>query len=765
MRYVYWLFFIAGLILQPLPGLSQGDLIVGEVIIDDYAGNRDGWLDPGETAALQIPVINAGSVPFLAVSLKVSNDNPEIELFQEELAYGQIGVGDSVVRTYYVILSYDVSQSFVSTFNTLITAPLSVSIAGSFDLDIGKKDVLIADFEENDISSDVLQSKLALLDYEYDRMTTLPDKLRKYRSVFVCLGVRDAGQPLSEEQGEQLAGYLEHSGNLYLEGGDAWFYDPETAVRPYFGIMGLADGDNSLTKAFGRQGTITESMSFDYEGERFFNDRIAATGNAMVIFDNVNPSYGIAVSRDGGYYRTIGSSFEFGGLVDHVYPSTRDELLLRYLEFFQVRHLEVEARFIADDPFVCLGESVKFTNYSIGQDLSYQWIFEGGTPSTSTDFEPSVTYNTPGFYLVSLQVESNGNSHFLIRDDYIHVGKAPSATLQGDEQICQGDTALIQVLLSGSPPMSFELTNGTDTMRYDNLLTTQVNIKVVPDNTTAYWMPWVSGAPDCYSEGSDTLVVNIFPPPFAALSGNQEVCRGDSAEILIELTGTPPWTLTMDKGAVITTYSSSHLYKEIITAPTYISVTEIADSSGCPGSSSEPLFISLLEKPEFDLREDTVICAHESLGLNAYSLTAASYYWLPGQETTPGITVDSAGTGLGSQTYTVTVTAFNGCTRTDSIKVSFKDCTGVGENNIIKDLRVFPNPVKDILFINFYSQSAEETSIIFYDIMGTGVSTIKTNTRKGLNEIKLSLQDFKPGVYIVDIRLGDKKALRRLMVY
>lgn len=765
MRYIYWLFFIAGLILQPLPGLSQGDLIVGEVIINDYAGNQDGWLDPGEAAALEIPIINTVNSTFLSVSLKVSNDNPEITFFQEELAYGYIGVGDTVSRTYYVILSYDVPQNFLSTFNTVITAPINIVIPGSFEIDIGKKDVLIADFEENDISSDVLENKLQLLGYEYDRMTFLPEELKKYKSVFVCLGVRNAGQQLSLAQGEQLAEYLDRSGKLYMEGGDAWFFDPETAVRPYFGIQGLDDGDNSLTKAFGRQGTITESMDFNYAGERFSIDRIGASGNAQVIFDNVSPSYGVAVAKDGGYYRTIGSSFEFGGLTDNVFPSTKDELLLRYLDFFQVRHLEVEARFFAEDPFICLGESVTFNNYSTGQDLSYQWIFQGGTPPTSTDMQPTVSYYTAGDYLVSLQVESNGQSHFLIRDEYIRVGKTPGATLVGDEFICKGDTAVINVELTGSPPLSFKLTNGVDTISYENLYSIVVPIEVMPDTTTSYWIPFVGGDPDCYSIGSDTLTVNVYPPPRAELSGTQEVCMGDSAEILLQLSGTPPWTVLMDKGTTIVTSNSSYFYKELITAPTYISVVEISDSSGCQGSASDPLFINLLDNPPPPLQNDTTICAHESIELNAYGLTSASYFWLPGQQTTPSITVDSTGTGLGSQNYTVIVEAFNGCTVTDSVRITFKDCTGVGEIASIKDLRVFPNPVKDILFINFYSQSAVKTSIIFYDITGTGVSTIKTNTRKGLNEIKLSMHDFKPGVYIVDIRLGDKKALRRLMVY
>ena len=50
------------------------------------------------------------------------------------------------------------------------------------------------------------------------------------------------------------------------------------------------------------------------------------------------------------------------------------------------------AGFSPETTEVCLGETVNFTNTSVGA-TSFQWMFEGGTPSTSTDANPSVTYD------------------------------------------------------------------------------------------------------------------------------------------------------------------------------------------------------------------------------------------------------------------------------------------------------------------------------------------------------------------------------------
>jgi PKD repeat protein len=55
---------------------------------------------------------------------------------------------------------------------------------------------------------------------------------------------------------------------------------------------------------------------------------------------------------------------------------------------------------------VCLPEEVQFFNASSGTPTAFQWIFEGGTPSSSTDENPLITYTNPGFYDVTLIVEN-----------------------------------------------------------------------------------------------------------------------------------------------------------------------------------------------------------------------------------------------------------------------------------------------------------------------------------------------------------------------
>lgn len=68
---------------------------------------------------------------------------------------------------------------------------------------------------------------------------------------------------------------------------------------------------------------------------------------------------------------------------------------------------------ITNQPYtVCAGKTITFKDLSWGGAVtSRTWTFGGGSPATSGDAEPTVTFNTPGTYNVTLQVSNaTGNS-------------------------------------------------------------------------------------------------------------------------------------------------------------------------------------------------------------------------------------------------------------------------------------------------------------------------------------------------------------------
>ena len=77
--------------------------------------------------------------------------------------------------------------------------------------------------------------------------------------------------------------------------------------------------------------------------------------------------------------------------------------------------------FSASATLVSLGGSVNFTDNSFGEIASWSWTFEGGTPSTSTQQNPTgIVYNEAGSFDVSLTItDAEGNSETLTRSNYI----------------------------------------------------------------------------------------------------------------------------------------------------------------------------------------------------------------------------------------------------------------------------------------------------------------------------------------------------------
>ncbi len=71
----------------------------------------------------------------------------------------------------------------------------------------------------------------------------------------------------------------------------------------------------------------------------------------------------------------------------------------------------VDADFEAGNTTIMKGQSIAFTNNSLPEDASYEWSFEGGDPSSSTQKNPVVTYNEEGVYDVSLTVTNDQGHH------------------------------------------------------------------------------------------------------------------------------------------------------------------------------------------------------------------------------------------------------------------------------------------------------------------------------------------------------------------
>lgn len=114
------------------------------------------------------------------------------------------------------------------------------------------------------------------------------------------------------------------------------------------------------------------------------------------------------------------------------------------------------ADFDASPVEITVGESVQFTDKSTNEPTSWEWSFEGGTPSTSTQQNPSVKYTQVGEFTVTLKVSNEGGNNTLSREKYIKVKApipaAPVANFDASSlEIFEGETVSFQDKSSNEP--------------------------------------------------------------------------------------------------------------------------------------------------------------------------------------------------------------------------------------------------------------------------------------------------------------------------
>lgn len=91
------------------------------------------------------------------------------------------------------------------------------------------------------------------------------------------------------------------------------------------------------------------------------------------------------------------------------------------------------ADFTASATRIAVGETVTFTDQSIGSPSSWHWEFAGGTPATSNEQNPTVTFNVNQPVTVKLSIERavDGSSVTVEKADFIQVGP-PELCLNGN---------------------------------------------------------------------------------------------------------------------------------------------------------------------------------------------------------------------------------------------------------------------------------------------------------------------------------------------
>ena len=123
-----------------------------------------------------------------------------------------------------------------------------------------------------------------------------------------------------------------------------------------------------------------------------------------------------------------------------------------YTVTFVANTLAPVVDFYAQDTLINPGASTTFYDMSIHAPTSWQWYFPGGTPSSSTQRNPVVTYSTVGTYQATLVVSNGFGNDSITKLTYIDV--------VSQINLCSGPTSTVapngQLYDSGGPSGDYD---------------------------------------------------------------------------------------------------------------------------------------------------------------------------------------------------------------------------------------------------------------------------------------------------------------------
>lgn len=93
----------------------------------------------------------------------------------------------------------------------------------------------------------------------------------------------------------------------------------------------------------------------------------------------------------------------------------------RQTKWLNIQLQPAAANFTASATTINPGGSVTFTSQNCIPVTSWNWIFEGGVPATSTQQNPVVQFPQAGIFDVKLIVTANGTTDTIVKQDYIKV--------------------------------------------------------------------------------------------------------------------------------------------------------------------------------------------------------------------------------------------------------------------------------------------------------------------------------------------------------
>lgn len=429
------------------------------------------------------------------------------------------------------------------------------------------------------------------------------------------------------------------------------------------------------------------------------------------------------------------------------------------VEVIQVGDAGCKAKF---EQFVDLTtQEVEFTNTSLGNPTSVYWEFGDG--NTSNEVSPIHTYPAPGNYNVRLTISGNGCS-----DSYT------KRILVGDEGfdyeadfnfVVDGGTVSFFNQSTGSNITDFAWTFG------DNKTSIEEN-PVHEYETSGYkevcLTIFFSDGETTYSNTTCKYVLVDFGKSEYVLADFSYIVDGNTVELFDESLGkVDSWTWEFPDGSTVSAESATNTFDEAGYYP--INLHVMNTGGGTQDTRTKLVKVGDVEstiKAMFRYEQDENAAMQINFNGMFYG-DPSNFTWDFGDGNEESLALSPVHQYADSGYYDVCFTITDpiaGLEDTYCETIYVKSSAGIGENNLISEMKVYPNPAKNVAYLRFNLLQPAPLRISLMKMDGTVVSTFSNQTfRAGSHIEQLSITDMPNGIYFIRMQ-GQRTTITKKLV-
>jgi PKD repeat protein len=298
----------------------------------------------------------------------------------------------------------------------------------------------------------------------------------------------------------------------------------------------------------------------------------------------------------------------------------------------------------ANIPVVSGGAFPQYIEYNLNGDIFTDTIFSSGQ---------------------ELQIPDSGQVQLLTAQSEFCVGEAsgevsvshfdlPGANMEGPAEICEGDTAMIELAFQGSPPFQFDIykdgnifessQSPSNSFAFTALVDGQYSIENLNDQ-------------NCFQSNLDSLSLELIPLPQVSAGSDTVLCAGDSVLLGGQALANQVYTWQNDEYLITPNQAQTQFVAPDTTTALFLQLVLSAQKEGCSKTDTVQVSVSPLPNPQIE--GPSALCSGDSIALGVN--TTGSVSWQPEASFTNSTGLQTE--YFGSQDTTVVLTAVSeyGC--------------------------------------------------------------------------------------------------------